>query len=212
MLVVCLFLFGFLILKGPGNIWVCKNGEWIKIGNLNKEMPEKSCGVIDTIKGNILVFTENYRTNSKLLNTKNYSNQSLDKVPPELLFMRDAVVIKLDHNNLSFLPEDFSKLTKVKELYLDYNNFAGISAGLGNLSELETLDLSNNILKEIPKEIGKLKKLRRLDLSRNDLKDLPEEFYDLKDNLKNLDIFENNFDVDFIIDLQDKLPNTGINF
>ncbi len=212
LLVVCLFLFGILVLKGPGSTWACKNGEWIKFGLQVKEKPDRSCGIIDSIKGNILTFTENYRTNSKLLNTKKYNNRDLDKVPPELLFMNDAIVIRLNNNRISYLPKGLFSLEKVKELYLDHNNLTTIPAEIGNLSNLEVLSVSNNILKEIPKEIGKLKNLKRLDLSNNDIKDVPDELFDLKDNLKRLDIYGNSSDVDFVVKLQENLPNTSINF
>lgn len=209
---ICFFSFALLVIKGPVNTWGCKDGSWIKFGNLDIEKPNRVCGLTDTIKGKILFVTESYRLNSKILNTEKYSNQGLENVPPELLYMLDTVVIKLDNNQLSVLPDKFYELNKVKELYLDHNNIVEISQDIGKLSNLEKLDLSHNSLSDIPKEMGELKKLRRLDLSKNKLKDFPEEFYSLSTNLENLDIFGNNFNDDFIIILQEKLPNTTINF
>ncbi|OGH90089.1 MAG: hypothetical protein A2469_00505 [Candidatus Magasanikbacteria bacterium RIFOXYC2_FULL_40_16] len=207
-----LFVFGFLVLRGPGDTWACKNGEWIKFGDLNKTAPEKTCGIVDTVKGNVLTYTEDFRVNCRLLNTKRYGGKNLDEVPPELLFMQDVIVVELNDNRLSSLPKEFFALEKMRELYLDHNEFVELPAGLGDLSNLEVLDASHNRLKTIPKEIGKLTKLRKLDLSRNNLKELPEEFYSLKDSLKKLDIVGNDFDVDILVALQEKMPNTSINF
>ncbi|MDP2692603.1 MAG: leucine-rich repeat domain-containing protein [bacterium] len=211
-IVICFFVFGYLVIKGSGNTWGCKNGEWIKFGYLDKAQPDKPCGVIDTIKGNILTFTENYRKGSRLLNTEKYGNQGLEKVPPELIFMIDTVVVELDRNKLSTLPNDFFDLVNLKELLLDHNNFSYIPPGIKSFTKLEKLDLSHNQITEIPKEFGELKSLRRLDLSRNNISEFPDEFFNLKDNLENLDIFGNKFNTDDIILLQEKLPNTTINF
>ena len=215
-----LFVFGFLVLRGPGDTWACKNGEWIKFGDLNKTAPEKIERSAEklyqelskAVKGNVLTYTEDFRVNCRLLNTKRYGGKNLDEVPPELLFMQDVIVVELNDNRLSSLPKEFFALEKMRELYLDHNEFVELPAGLGDLSNLEVLDASHNRLKTIPKEIGKLTKLRKLDLSRNNLKELPEEFYSLKDSLKKLDIVGNDFDVDILVALQEKMPNTSINF
>ncbi len=52
--------------------------------------------------------------------------------------------LSLRGNNLSSLPSEFDKLTKLTELDLGRNDLTSLPSGFGNLTSLEQLDLHEN--------------------------------------------------------------------
>ena len=131
----------------------------------------------------------------------------------EVLIKTDIKVLRLSNNEITSLPSEIGQLVNIEELYVDHNKLTGSLPGeIRKMENLLILDASHNNMTGVPAEIGQLKKLRRLDLSSNSLTALPNEIYDLRDNLKNLDLYGNSFDIDYIVDLQGKMYNTKINF
>jgi Leucine-rich repeat (LRR) protein/tRNA A-37 threonylcarbamoyl transferase component Bud32 len=95
--------------------------------------------------------------------------------------------------NLWQLPENISRLTKLKSMVLTTCMVYGrIPAAIGNMTSLVDLELSGNYLVgEIPKEIGLLKNLQQLELYYNMLVgNIPEELGNLTE-LTDIDISVN---------------------
>jgi Leucine-rich repeat (LRR) protein len=97
------------------------------------------------------------------------SNRGLDKLPENVLSMRNLESLDISDNNLTgALPAEIKNLQNLKILKANNNNMTGVPAEIGQMSKLEILDLSNNQLTGLPYELGNLKNLKILNLSGND--------------------------------------------
>ncbi len=93
--------------------------------------------------------------------------------------------LDLSGNELTELPSEIGKLTKLKTLILGKwdkkkvkligNNLTSLPPKIVQLSSLQTLSLKYNKLSNLPLEIGQLSSLKTLDLSDNQLSSLPSE-------------------------------------
>jgi Leucine-rich repeat (LRR) protein len=88
------------------------------------------------------------------------------------------------------LPESFTKLESLEELYLRDNKLNCIPDSFGNLTKLRILDLSFNELLGLPESVGALVSLEELNLERNALISLPSSMERLV-NLKELQVDQN---------------------
>ena len=102
--------------------------------------------------------------------------------------------LDLANNNLTVIPEDISKLTKLQFLNLNNNNFTVIPESICNLSQLQILNLENNNLTVIPESIGNLSQLRSLFLGFNNLLTLPKSIINLT-NLKTIWLYNNKLTI-----------------
>jgi Leucine-rich repeat (LRR) protein len=213
LLLILASVFAYLIFSGDVNEWLCEDGEWVKYGHPMKPKPTVGCSLHEQFKSEILTRTEKIHKDSKLLNTLNYSNMELKRIPAEVLIDTEVKVLYLSNNNLTYLPKEIGDLTTLEELLIDQNRLAGpLSKEIGKLTNLYVLDMSQNLISSIPPEIGQLKKLKILDLNTNNLTTLPEEIFELEDNLEHLNLYGNNFSTDYIIMVQARLKKTSVNF
>lgn len=84
-------------------------------------------------------------------------------------------------NHLTYLPNSFSELKSLKELFLDGNDFEAFPEPVLYLPNLEWLDLGSNNLKAIPESISSLTNLKILNVGYNhNLTTLPESITSLK--------------------------------
>ena len=81
-----------------------------------------------------------------------------------------------------------------------------------NLNELEYLGFKGCQMTSVPSEIGNFTNLETLSFTKNSLTSLPPEIENLKDNLKTLFLFENNFNQTEKNNIRSWLPNTEIYF
>lgn len=131
----------------------------------------------------------------------------LKEFPMEILELSDTLeFLDLSGNELSELPADFGRLSKLKILFLSFNKFTklpevlaqchsltmiGIKANqISDVPEnalplnIQWLILTNNQIEKLPKSIGKCKKLQKVMLAGNQLKELPKEMA----NCKNIEL------------------------
>lgn len=148
----------------------------------------------------------------------------LDKLPIELVFLKNLRCLHIDVNNIqiipveigelvnlekltcannriSCLPSSFKKLQKLTSLHLGNNSFEHFPNCICTLGNLKFLDFTNNELNLIPEDIGNLKLLEILLLFHNKLENLPDSLFTLK-KLKTLWIGENQLK---------KLPHSIVN-
>lgn len=104
------------------------------------------------------------------------------------------LMLGLDHQFLSQLPESISNLSYLADLKLDNVQLKYLPDSFVNLSNLTHLSLTNNNLKKLPAKFGNLTLLSSLLLDDNNLESLPESLIDCKD-LKNLSITRNNINL-----------------
>lgn len=115
-------------------------------------------------------------------------------------------IIKLNHNNISYIP--VLPTYPVKSLYLSFNQINNISVGaFQNLTQLTVLDLSNNKLtkKSLDRDVFKgkygkdqddpLKNLKTLDLAYNEMHSLSSDIFEHLPNLETLILCKNTFHV-----------------
>ncbi|KAG0366386.1 hypothetical protein BC939DRAFT_447726 [Gamsiella multidivaricata] len=107
--------------------------------------------------------------------TNNSCCNELSKIPMEIGYLHNLVLLDLSKNSLTSLPETIMYLTKLVDLKLSFNQLESIPAGIGGLTKLAALSLDNNRLESIPSQIGLIKGLINLDLSDNPITVLPAE-------------------------------------
>lgn len=78
-------------------------------------------------------------------------------------------------NPISKLPESFTQLINLEELYLNDTLLEFLPADLGRLTKLRVLELRENHLKTLPKSMTRLTQLVRVDIGQNDFVDMVSE-------------------------------------
>jgi Leucine-rich repeat (LRR) protein len=109
-----------------------------------------------------------------------------------LIKILNSDIVRLDSKRITSIPNEISKLKKMKSLNLDNNKIKKLPENISKLSKLEKLSLANNQIKQIPSSIVKILNLSYLDLSNNDLESLPNNI-DMLKGLSLLDLRGNNF-------------------
>ncbi len=128
-------------------------------------------------------------------------SEALTEFPREIFDLADSLeVLNLSGNQLSSLPDDLSRLNKLRILFCSDNAFDEVPAVLGECHELEMvgfkanrirrmpaaalppklrwLILTDNQLELLPEEIGHCERLQKLMLAGNRLQALPETLAD----------------------------------
>lgn len=118
------------------------------------------------------------------------SRKNLTIIPPEIMKLKNLLVLDLSQNNLSNIPVEIGQLENLSILYLNNNQLSNISPGIGLLEKLSELYLDHNNLKHLPSEVGQLKNLSILDLSHNKLINIPADIGQLE-NLTRLHLNNN---------------------
>lgn len=101
-------------------------------------------------------------------------NERITSLPGELMQrLPNLEILHASDCNITNVPSDISKLTKLMWLYLDKNPLTALPDAIGKLSYLEQLDVSNCRLTKLSESVAQLKRLKVLNLSFNNLKFLP---------------------------------------
>ena len=108
-----------------------------------------------------------------------------------ILSLQNLQSLDLRNNKLEFISDQFHVLKNLQVLRLDHNNISTLPDELFNLP-LVALSLSFNSLFKVPKKISNLKSLNFLSLAENHIQDLPSELGDLR-GLRTLHIHKNEF-------------------
>lgn len=115
-----------------------------------------------------------------LTGTTNLNLQScnLNQVPEAVLSLAESLeVLSLNNNQLSTLPDWFSKLTKLKILFCSNNPFTELPTVLGQCPALEMIGFKACNIQTVPEE-SLPKQLRWLILTNNQLQSLPDSIGD----------------------------------
>ncbi|SCU84435.1 LANO_0C01354g1_1 [Lachancea nothofagi CBS 11611] len=118
---------------------------------------------------------------------------NLTHVASKQLSQRDPTIRLVDLGIASLTQETIDLLLPVERLSLQKNQLTGLPESFSKLSELRYLDLHNNKLHEFPAILLQCQRLEILDLSSNFITTLPHEFPQVWcDNLKVLSLKNNN--------------------
>lgn len=123
-----------------------------------------------------------------------FRSRSIVEVMPDLAFFQGLLSLRLDHNDIEFLPEEFGLLKNLQELNLARNKLKVLPTSIGMLADLKEADISWNQLKELPESIWNLKKLSVLNISFNEIHEISRGVGAL-DNLKSLDAHSNRLEL-----------------
>ena len=129
----------------------------------------------------------------KNLQYLNLKNNHLTKIPEGIYLIKTLKTLDLSGNDFDQLPNEFSKLENLEEVYLNDESKINLPETLQVLSQLpklKRLHLENDNITTLPKEILSFKKLEYLYLNDNKLKSVPK----IKnlDHLRVLDLKNNN--------------------
>ncbi|KAI3460100.1 hypothetical protein Pfo_016763 [Paulownia fortunei] len=171
--------------------------------NFDGEFPRGiiNCFFLEELNMNSIFFTGSLPDFSPLQSLRvldlSYNHFSGD-FPLSITNLTNLEVLNFNENvefNLWQLPENISRLTKLKTMVLTTCTLRGeIPPSVGNMTSLIDLELSGNYLVgRVPKELGLLKNLQHLELYYNQLEgDIPEELGNLTE-LRDLDMSVNKF-------------------
>ena len=122
-------------------------------------------------------------------------NSDLMEVQENIGELKNLEVLNLTGNTLSALPESIVNLTNLKELILSGNEFKLLPNVVTKLTNLEILNLSDNPLLKLPDNLLDLSNLQQFYLTgkvvKNSIENLPESFEHLR-SLITLDLSQNN--------------------
>ena len=124
-------------------------------------------------------------------------NDHLDHIPEGIGSLKNLKILDLSGNDFKVLPDNFTQLIHLQELYLNDDKNLKLEQSikiLSQLPQLHSLHIENDGLKTLPKNISKLSHLDSLYLNNNKFVKIPSEALNLK-NLKFLDLHDNKISV-----------------
>lgn len=124
-----------------------------------------------------------------------FKNVHLTNLPVGIGNLKKLKVLDLSGNDFKFLPQSFSNLENLTELFLNDEKKMDIDKSLlviENLPRLKILHLENDNLKKIPKNLLHFKNLQTLYLNNNKFKQPPIDLKLLK-NLNYIDLHDNKY-------------------
>lgn len=103
------------------------------------------------------------------------NDNALTSLPDTIGNLHHLTKLNISRNKLQRLPDSFYQLKELRQLLAHHNEIAELGDDVGNLSFLELVDLSHNKLSSLPAMIGFLSRAANVNLSHNSLTELPPE-------------------------------------
>ena len=126
------------------------------------------CKGIDTIK----IHKTFYHNLSNLIQI-DLSQNKLSKVSKNFKIFKNLEVLKLDDNQIIFIPSFISEFLKLKVFTISNNYLTTIPSSIQYVTSLQTLKFSNNKIVNLPIEFGLLKSLEILHMDGNYFTEIP---------------------------------------
>lgn len=111
---------------------------------------------------------------------------------------------------IEYFPEDFGNLKKLGYLDCEFSNLKELPDSFGELDNLTELNLYMSKVAYLPPGFFNLKKIEKINLGYNKLKSLPEAFGKLKDTLRTLYLWGNEYPTSDRDRIKSWLPFTGV--
>ena len=106
----------------------------------------------------------------KIVNEK----RKIKEIPLGVGKLSNLVQFDIPNNEVTFIPESFYNLKKIKNIELKNNKIDSVSSKIGQLVNVQSLGIADNPLRHIPSEICNLKKMKYLDLDNTKITELPK--------------------------------------
>ena len=116
---------------------------------------------------------------SNLINIDLHHNKLL-KISKNFKLFKNLKSLKLDSNQISFIPSFIGELTKLEIFTISSNLITYIPTSIKNLINLKTLNFSNNKVDRLPIELGQLESLQILHMDGNYFTSIPTTLCYLK--------------------------------
>ena len=116
---------------------------------------------------------------SNLINIDLHHNKLL-KISKNFKLFKNLKTLKLDSNQISFIPSFIGELTKLEVFTISSNLITYIPTSIKNLIYLKTLNFSNNKVDHLPIELGQLESLQILHMDGNYFTSIPTTLCYLK--------------------------------
>ena len=178
--------------KNFGNISINQfDNDYYDTTNNNNPIKDPQAVKIETEYHEFILQYEPFRGNSIIENNPLFSDIYLlaytGSIPPinddvfdgNYRYNGDGVLILLDHNQLTSLPDSFINLPNISGLSLKNNQLTVLPNNFGSLDIKGELNLSFNQLTSLPETFGDLSEIS-LFLQNNQLTTLPNHFISLK--------------------------------
>ena len=104
----------------------------------------------------------------------------LDKLPVELVFLKNLRCLHIDVNNISIIPVEIGELVNLEKLTCTNNKISCLPSSFQKLQKLTSLHLANNSFEHFPIIVCSLINLKFLDFSNNEITAIPDQISDLK--------------------------------
>jgi len=134
---------------------------------------------------------DNNKIIEEIIIIKNYlTTNELNSIIEDIFnYLSNLIKLNLTANNLTLIPDNFTKLTNLKILILNNNKITKIQ-NLNNMNELERLELRGNKIEKI-EGLNFPHKIKTLTLSSNLIKLIEKNDLSKNDYLEELGIFGN---------------------
>ena len=116
---------------------------------------------------------------SNLLNIDLRDNKLL-KISNNFKLFKELRSLKLDLNNISFIPSFIGELIHLEIFTISSNNLSYIPTSIQNLTSLKVFNFSNNKIDRLPIELGQLSSLQTLYMDGNYFQKIPTSICYLK--------------------------------
>lgn len=124
-----------------------------------------------------------------------YLNRNqLTRIPEEVGTMHNVRFFYAEHNPLSALPDVFTKMKALEGIYFGDCKFTEIPPFVFTMTKLKKLRFSGNRITELPDTIGHLAELRHFNISQKRIARIPESMAKLT-KLRVCDLSDNPFPV-----------------
>lgn len=138
------------------------------------------------------------------------TKSKLKEFPASITQFKNLRVLILNRNKITTIPNSISQLQKLETLSI-FRNKIGDMSPLNDLVNLKFLDISDNYIESIPDGINKIKSLEKLYMGMNVIGYFSPDLGKLE-NLKFLDLTENEMNRAEQDGVRNLLPNTDIDF
>jgi len=136
--------------------------------------------ILEAKKINLTKIQKSFFLNLSNLNFLDVRENKLEKIPKNIVLLKNLKTLKLDNNLISSVPSFINELEKLEVLTLNNNKIKYFPSQFKCLQNLKELKIANNLIENIPIEFGLLKSIEILHIEGNYFTKIPTTLCYLK--------------------------------